>query len=135
MIDRIGRVKLLALAALWAVAAGCSSPSEYSRGRPNDDLHDPGRLLAIAEVFEKQGHYDRAGGLYVHGQKTSPERSGEAREHRRLMAARIAGEDQQPEDRQIALRAAPGTRRAATATAKAVAERPRQKPRETSGDT
>jgi hypothetical protein len=92
-------------------------------------------LLAIAEVFEKQGHYDRAGELYLHVQQTSPELSGEAREHIRLMAARIAGEDQTPKDRQIARRAPPGSRRTATATAKIVAERPRQKPRETARDT
>jgi hypothetical protein len=132
MFDRVGRVKLLALTALWALATGCSSPSEHSIGRLNDDIHDPGRLLAIAEVFEKQGHYDRAGELYVHVQRTSPELSEEARGHMRLMAARMAGEDQKPEDRQLARRAAPQTRRAPAATAKIVAERPRQKPRENS---
>jgi len=135
MFDRIGRVKVLALTALWAVAAGCSSPSEYSMGRHGDDLHDPGRLLAIAEVFEKQGHYDRAGELYVYVQKSSPELSGEAKEHMRLMAARIARDGQEPEDRQIARRGEPKTRRAPAGVVKVVAERPRQKPPEKTRDS
>jgi hypothetical protein len=135
MFDRIGRVKLLALATLWAAAAGCSSPSEYSMGRHDDDLHDPGRLLAIAEVFEKQGHYDRAGELYVYVQKSSPELSREAKDHLRLMAARIARDGQDPEDRQIARRGEPKARRAPAAVAKVVAERPRQKPPEKTRDS
>jgi hypothetical protein len=135
MFDRIGRVKVLALTALGAVAAGCSSPSEYSMGRLNDDIHDPGRLMAIAEVFEKQGHYDRAGDLYQYVQKASPERSEDAKVHMRLMAARIAGDQPQTEDRQIARRTESRARRAPAAAAKAVAERPRQKAHETARNT
>jgi hypothetical protein len=135
MFDRIGRVKVLALTALWVVAAGCSSPSEHSVGRLNDDVHDPGRLLAIAEVFEKQGHYDRAGELYLHVQQTSPELSEDAKGHMRLMAARIAQEGQEPAAREIARRPEPRTRRSSPMVAKAAAERPRQKVRENSRET
>jgi len=135
MYDRIGRVKLLALTALWAVAAGCSSPSEYSMGRREDDLKDPGRLMAIAEVFEKQGHYDRAGDLYLYVQQTSPERSQDAKAHMRLMAAKMASETQGEEGRQIARRAQPQSRRAPAEAAKVVAQRPRQKTPEKSRDS
>jgi hypothetical protein len=103
-------------------------------GRHDDDLHDPGRLLAIAEVFEKQGHYDRAGDLYLYVQQSSPERSQDAKAHMRLMAARMAQEGEQPEARQIARRSQSQSRRAPAETAKVVAQRPRQKTPEASRD-
>jgi hypothetical protein len=107
MFHDIGRLKVLALATLGAVAAGCSSTSGISSRGLNESAYPPERLLAIAEVFERQGNTTRAGDLYVYVRQSSPELAQDAENHLRLMAQGVARSRLEAREQAIAQGAAP----------------------------
>ena len=121
MFHDFGRLAALALATLGAVAAGCSSTAEFSSGRRNESAYPPERLLAIAEVFEKQGNTARAGDLYGYIRQSSPELAQDAENHLRLMAQGISRSGLEGRDQFVAQGAAPKTAPSTAVGSKAVA--------------